>query len=297
MIPPQEQWCVEIDVTNACPRKCANCTRLVSHAKEPFFMSIEQFTEAAEALVEFPTNGAPDRYMQRRSRPSRQRAVGIMGGEPLIHPEFPKLCEILTSIIPNKGHRGVLTAIPLDGHKYESLIRKTFRFINENTHQTAVVHQPGLVAIQDVAPHAVEVQAGKTDAETWMWEWIDRCWLQELWSSAITPKGFFFCEIAAAMDMIMDGPGGLPVTEACWQHDIAEYRHQAELWCPRCGICLPLPGRKDADEHDDVSQTNLTALRRAGSPRILCGAYHLFAPDSYDAQEFIGAWQPEWYMR
>lgn len=299
MIEPKSQWAVEIDVTNACPRKCSNCTRLVAHAKEPFFMSAEQFRQAAEALVDFPTNPAPDLYMLRRKRPARTRAIGIMGGEPLIHPEFPKLVEILAEVIPNRDHRGVLTGIPLAGHKYEKLIRKSFRFVNENTHEQVVMHQPNLVAIKDIAPRAIEVLEGQETEHDWMWRHIDACWLQELWSSAITPKGFFFCEVAAALDMVMKGPGGLPVEPQCWTHDIDHYREQAERWCPMCSVCLPLPPRRDKDEVDDVSKSTLKALEVVGSPRIQRGQYS-FSYNMlgiYDESKYIKHWQPEWYMR
>ena len=51
-------------------------------------------------------------------------------------------------------------------------------------------------------------------------KWIklrDKCWIQNLWSASITPKGAFFCEVAAAMDMTLNGPGGWPIEPGWWK--------------------------------------------------------------------------------
>jgi hypothetical protein len=52
-------------------------------------------------------------------------------------------------------------------------------------------------------------------------DWIamrDNCWWQRLLGSpSITPKGAFFCEVAAAMDMLFDGPGGWKIEKDWWK--------------------------------------------------------------------------------
>ena len=73
MIPPREQWAVQVDVTSACPRRCSNCTRpAVAHLSEPFFMPLQQFVQALEALRPFVDQG--------RARLGRQRVIGMIGG-------------------------------------------------------------------------------------------------------------------------------------------------------------------------------------------------------------------------
>ena len=279
MIPPRQQWCIQIDVTNACPRACSNCTRMLAHSRAPFFITVGQFEQAACAVRDFLTESEPD-------HDGRGKLIGMIGGEPLMHPQFSSLAKIMAQEIPDRRRRGLWTGLCLEGHAYGPLVRDTFGYLNQNLHRAECVHQPVLVAVQDVIRD-----------ENRMWELIDACPLQRKWSSAITPKGFFFCEVAAAMDVIFEGPGGLPVSPGCWRHDLADYRDQIERWCPRCGVCLPLPGRRDDDSVDDISQSNLEALRKLGSPRIRKGDYVVFDPNIYQEQHNRATWQPLRYLR
>ncbi len=295
MLAPKDQWCVMVDVTALCSRKCSNCTRLVAHYRKPFFMDVDTFRQAVESLVEFTQQG-PDRQ-------GRRRIIGIMGGEPLLHPQFPEFVDIMCDLVPME-HRGLWTGLDWRNHRHADAVVKLLGpepsmdvnrgpagYLNHNAHEPPSTHQPPLVAIQDVVAD---------DAE--MWRLIDQCWLQEQWSSSITHKGFFFCEVAAAMDSLFGGPGGLPITPGCWKHDIADYRDQIERWCPRCGYCLydrqagrmavpGLQGRLDCEERDDVTRSNLEALKAIGSPRIARGDYTEFVPignthDTHNPQRY-----------
>jgi len=272
MIPPREQWCIQIEVTNACPRRCANCTRLLAHAREPFFMSVDQFAESVEAVRRFPTQSTPDRN-------GRRKCIGIMGGEPLLHPEFPRLVDLVVDAIPIEN-RGLWTGVAdWQAHRFAGDVRRLLGdepsastkptpgrgYLNHNPHTARVEHQPVLVAIADVV-------ADRDDRDAL----IADCWLQRDWASAITPKGFFCCEVMAAFDEIFEGGGGMTVDDGCWRFDVEDYYFsQIAKWCPRCGVCLPLPGRRDSDNLDDVSRSNLQALQRLGSPRIAAGDFCL----------------------
>ena len=276
MIPPREQWCVQIEVTNACPRACSNCTRMTAHVREPFYMSLDQFEEACYALADFPAESTPN---PNAGAPRGRKCVGMIGGEPQIHPEFPGLVSIMERVIPRRRDRGLWTGVHLD-----PATSRKFGYINHNQHDSHCVHQPVLVGVQEVVRD-----------EEQMWGLINQCELQRQWSSSITPKGFFFCEVAAALDMVFDGPGGVPVTPGCWRHDLAFYRDQIERWCPRCGVCLPLTGRPDDEERDDISPANLEALRTLGSPRVLAGDCVVADVDRYTPPG--GAWEPLRYLR
>ena len=67
---PADMACIQIEVTNKCTRACANCTRLVGHHREPFFMSLADVRKAIVSLDGFKGN------------------IGLMGGEPTLHPDF-----------------------------------------------------------------------------------------------------------------------------------------------------------------------------------------------------------------
>lgn len=279
MLAPGYQWGLQIDVTNRCNRACSNCTRMLSHAREPFFMPLDQFEQACEAGAEFIAKSPHDKL-------NRTKVVGVIGGEPLMHQEFSLLCAIIKQSVPDKRNRGLWTGLDYGRSKYATLIAETFGYINNNQHNTRCEHQPALVAIQDAI----------TD-KTRMWEIIDQCWLQTQWCSSINPKGFWFCEVAGAMSMVLDGPDGLPVTHDCWSHDLDAYREQIEWACPKCGICLPLRGRIDKENRDDISQSNLDALRALGSPRVLKGDYVLFDPAGYEEDLHRRGWQPNRYLK
>ena len=259
MIDPQYQWCAPIDVTNVCNRSCSNCTRIVGHSPT-FFMDTKQFCNALKAVKDFPENSPP-------SKSASFKLVGIIGGEPLFHPKFPELLEIMRTEIPNKDHRGLWTGLHWQATKHVGIIEKTFhvKYIHNNRHDLQRSrHSPILVAIKDVIDDPIE--------QTTL---IDNCWLQNNWCSTITPKGYFFCEVAGAFDWVFNGPGGLPVEPDCWKRPISDFQEQIDQWCPMCGIPLQLKGRIDSEEIDDISQSNLELLK--DSSRVQAHDYIIYA--------------------
>jgi hypothetical protein len=300
MIAPKDQWCIHVEVTNACGQRCANCTRLVAHVREPFFVSIEEFRRAVTVLAPF--------VVQPPDRQGRKRTIGMMGGEPLLHPQFPELVDVFCEVVPDVTCRGLWTGLDWPRTRHADAVRKLLGpepsmdltprrragFINWNRHgdapgESPSYHQSPLVAVRDVVPDPAERQ-----------RLIDQCWMQEEWSSCITPQGFFFCEIAAAMAGVFDGPRGLDVLPGCWSHPLSRYTDQ-QSYCERCGFCLydrdrgevvvpDLPHRLDADRVDDVSRSNLADLARLGSPRILAGEFCLYEPPDEGPRERSQPW-------
>ncbi len=81
---PRHMRIIEIDITNACDKRCSNCTRLCGHHKKPYFMDFDTFKRAVDSL---------DGYQGIRS---------IMGGEPTLHPEFERFIRYLGSKFPKR---------------------------------------------------------------------------------------------------------------------------------------------------------------------------------------------------
>lgn len=265
MIDPAQQWAIQIDVTNACTRQCSNCTRFVGHLSSHFFMPVEKFTQAAEALKDFPADSLPSPPDVAKITGGR-KMIGVLGGEPLLHPEFGELARILGSTIPSRDNRGLWTGLRWQNTKYAGIIRETFGYINNNRHDSRCLHSPILVAVKDMVDDPEERR-----------RMIDACWLQRMWSGTINPKGFWFCEVAGAMSMLFDGPEGLPVEPGCWRRPLADFRYQIDWACDRCGLPLNLEGRLDVEEVDDLSWTNLVALEEIDSPCVQNGRYVLHA--------------------
>lgn len=263
MIPLSQMKIIQIDVTNACHNRCSNCTRLIGHHKKPFFMDLDQYRQAVDSLVDFPG------------------MVGMIGGEPLLHPQFEEMCRYLEKKIEDPKRRGLWSTVPKET-KHGAFIRQVFGnlFLNDHT-VSSILHQPVLVAARDVVPEPQQ-----------MWEYIDNCWVQTLWSATITPKGAFFCEVAAAFDMLFDGPGGWAVEPGWWQREPDQFTDQKERWCPGCGCAIPLVRRASVDGIDDVSPANLERLTAIHSPKVGRGKV-----ECYD-RGLIAGWKPDynWYM-
>lgn len=264
-----DMWLIQIEITNACHLRCANCTRFTGHHSKPFFMDLEMVERAIDSLKDFPGG------------------VGIIGGEPTLHPQFEEICLILKKKIKKKK-RWLWTS----GHKWETherMIKKVFGnnvFYNDHSEEDQT-HQPILISIDEVVE----------DKEC-MWNLIDNCWIQNYWSASITPKGGFFCEVAAAMDMLFDGPGGFEIKKGWWRKSPEEFIDQIKEACPNCSAALPLPEFSNK-ACDMISPRNLERLKRIGSPRISDPSeYKLFKENLSVEQinKYKENWKPWHYL-
>jgi hypothetical protein len=235
----RDKWCIQIEVTNVCTKQCANCTRGVGHYPEPYFMDLDAIEKAIDSLEGFPGH------------------IGVMGGDPAMHPQFLEICAMWEKKIPSS--RRVLWTSGYKWKDYEHVIRRVFgNMVVYNDHSSpGQKHQPILVAIDDVVG----------DKEL-MWRLIDDCWLQPRWSASVNAKGGFFCEVAAALDILFGGPGGYPLEKMWWNKGPDAFRDQIRRYCPLCSAALPLPAIPN-ELYDMVSPGNLEKLKARRSPRAL----------------------------
>jgi len=211
-------------------------------------MDFETFKRAVDSLVGF----------------QGKQGVGIMGGEPLLHPEFAEMAEYAAlKLTPEK--MGLWSCFPESKAHLGSVIADCFGtvFVNDHSIDT-VIHAPFLVSIQEIAD--------KKD----MWYLIEHCWAWASWSASINPKGAYFCEIAAAMAMLFDdGETAWPVEPDWWLRVPKDYVAQMEKWCPLCGGAVPLKRRCSTEIVDDVSPGMLDRLKEINSPKIQRGEYEV----------------------
>ncbi len=276
---PQDMRIIQIDITNACIHRCSNCTRFCGHHKKPFFMNWETFKKAADSFEGY------------------RGTVGIMGGEPTLHPEFerfvryikehpyyPKQENLLVRPVKrfmdmiakmeqrdtfiNREHGihrrcvlgyGLWSALSAKYREYYELIQDTFNFQALNDHTNIMYHSPILIRRKDL--HISD--------EEW-YPLRDNCWAQGEWSATITPKGAFFCEIAGALDMLFDGPGGWPIEPGWWKRTPDQFGDQLR-WCELCGIAIHTFTRDANEEMDDMSPWYLEQLKRLDSPKVKAG--------------------------
>lgn len=267
MIPIYDVKTIHIEVTNSCNLICANCTRFVGHHNKTFFMDLDTVRKAIDSLEGYP------------------HGIGLMGGEPTMHPKFFEICKIFQEMIP-RSQRQFWT----NGYKwkeYENLIFETFdrRNIVYNDHSipSEGVHQPLLVAAIDIVEN-----------EDKMWQLIGKCWIQERWSASITPRGAFFCEVAAAQDHLYNGPGGWPIEKGWWKKDTKQFQDQVRQYCPNCSAAIPMPRPSAHDEKDTISKTIAKKLEEAGSPRFKKGKVRLFDKKmtNEEIDEYAKNWTP-----
>ena len=216
---------IQIEITNACPLNCANCTRFCGHVEKPFFMELDQFKTAVDSMAGFP------------------HMTGVMGGEPLLHPRFEEMCNYLHSKIPPR-QTGLWSCLPPGKEHYREVICETFGniFINDHT-RNDIYHHPFLVS-------AEEIQG----LDKWVkWTMIDQCYFQHAWSASINPHGAFFCEIAASLSMLLNMDEAWPVEPGWWTKSPKDYTAQMEKYCLLCGGAMPLQKRISTTRRDEIS--------------------------------------------
>ena len=246
MKPIYEAWLIQIEITNACGKKCAYCTRAVPHFKNPYFAEMTFIESALQSLRGW------------------KRGVGCMGGEPTLHPEFKKICSLYRNYFPKK-QCGIFTSGGPLYEKYKNLINETFGTIHYHNLATPSYHQPIMVASEEIISDTALRN-----------ELIRDCWLQRKWCPAISKKGCFFCEVAATFDLLFDGPGGYRMEPGWWKKKEAEFSDQVERYCRLCSVPIPLGSFPDTNPYDYVSPGNAERLLKAQSPLAARNGLRIF---------------------
>jgi hypothetical protein len=250
MIPIYRMPVVQIEVTNSCSLQCSQCTRFVGHHKKPFFMDLATVEKAIKSLQGYPGH------------------IGIMGGEPTMHPQFKEICQLMQKYVMDRRQRSLWTN-GLKWQAYKEIIEQTFdpdRIIyNDHKDKEVGYHQPLLIAAEEIL-----------DDRELMWRLIGNCWVQWRWGAAITPKGGFFCEVAAAQDYLFNGPGGYPLEKGWWDKNPNEFVDQVKRYCPRCSGAIPMERVSSHADHDLVSPGNAERLKAFGSSKFLRGNCKIF---------------------
>jgi len=232
MKPISEAWLCQIDITNFCGRGCVYCSRYDRHIRsdQRFNMDLGFFEEVVLSLKDFPGK------------------IGVIGGEPVYHPKFEEICLLLQKLLSKERRRGLWLWSSGGAlfEKYKKLIGETFAGVAYNPHtksqQKVCRHQPITVAIGDV------VEPGEYRDKL-----IDDCWVQKTWCPTVTSKGAFFCEVAGALDMLLDGPGGYLIESEWWARTPEEFQDQVDRYCLHCGMPVPMERQLLKDKKERVS--------------------------------------------
>ncbi len=248
---------IQIWVTRACDKSCFGCTQgsnLKPSSPENMFITVDNFEIAVKSLIGY------------------HGVVGMFGGNPALHPEFPLLCEILSKHIPFE-QRGLWCNNPM---KHGKVMRETFNpaYSNLNVHldQNAYAkflvdwpecnpvgltvdsrHSPVHGSMLDLATLPDPSDPTKTvpNTEDVRWHWISKCDINQHWSGMVgqfrgQPRAWF-CEVAGAQAMLMqdddtypDTGTPLPQEIPWWQGTMDKYANQVDFHCHQC--LVPLRG-------------------------------------------------------
>lgn len=250
---------IQIIVTRLCDLfNCSNCTQLLPYRKDPMHMSPQVFRAALETVNDWPG------------------IVGIFGGNPCCHPQFPELMAILEEVIPEQRHRGLWSNNLLE---HGELVRRVFypsgRFnLNAHGSREAYLKMDRYLTGKVIrnsdkrpswhAPILVDwIDLGLTEPE-----WIrlrENCDINQKWSSAIAERDgkpyVYFCEVAAALDGIRGENHGIPAVAGWWKWKMDAFSGQVTNCCDRgCGVPLRMRGHLDNEDTYDLSQTWATQL-------------------------------------
>lgn len=288
---PANMEIIQIDITNACVHNCSNCTRFCGLHPKPFFMDVETFKKAVDSLKGY------------------KGIVGIMGGEPTLHPKFREMMDYYENHVPEKRprtmvdyptasfrdyvaryiyrrgrHRGLWSSMGRGYYRHFEQIQKIFPYQVLNDHLQVNQHQAILIPRKDL----------KIPDEEWI-KLRDKCWIQNLWSASITPKGAFFCEIAASLDMLFDGPGGWPIEPDWWRRQPHEFGEQLK-WCELCSAALHVPSNPANAQTDIIAESILPKLQKLNGWKIRTGHYAIFKPEDYRPETDQHDYKPTWFL-
>lgn len=242
---------IQIIVTRSCNLFfCSNCTQLLPFRTDAKHMSLSVFRQAVESLTDWPG------------------IVGVFGGNPCTHPQFPELCAIISDLIP-PHRRGLWTndllehgeiaartfnkgRLNLNAHADEAAAAEIDKWfpgrLIESSRKRPSWHSPILMDRRDI---------GMSD-EQWV-EAREQCDINQRWSAAIREYDGqavgYFCEVAAALDGVRGENHGIPVVPGWWRWKMDRFEEQVNQCCDRgCGVPLKGLGHLDRDDTYDVTE-------------------------------------------
>lgn len=260
----------QIWVTRACDKSCFGCTQGSNLAGKPGMITPEQYEEAVKSMKGYPG------------------VIAMFGGNPCIHPEFEKLCEIARRLIPYK-QRGIWTNnllgkgrvcrdtfnpamsnfnVHLDQEAAEEFRRdwpETRKMLKGLDHDSS--HSPIFTAMKDLDSLRFSDGSIRDNTEENRWELISSCDINQKWSAMIgvfrgSLRGWF-CEIAGSQSMLHqhepDYPDtGIKLFPGWWNLPPENFHQQVRKHCHECGV--PLRGKGQLATHGTKEQVSLTHL-------------------------------------
>jgi len=279
MVPPSQKrpgiWrggVIQIQVTRACDLACYHCTQGSNLAGKPAMMTPDEFDTACASLEGY------------------WGVVGMFGGNPTMHPQFDKLCEIMRGRFPFE-QRG-LWCNALRGKGSHARITFNPRHSNINVHLDSDAAEEFRRDWPEVSPYIKGVDLDSVHGSPWVamkdviadeaerWKLIGDCDINKHWSAAIgvvPGRGLraYFCEIAYAQAALhADNPDwpdvGTAVTPGWWKANMGAFEAQVRQHCMACGVPLRRVGQLAiGGEKEEFSETHRHIARSKVRDRVV----------------------------
>ena len=302
---PAEHATIQIELTSACVLRCSNCTRFCGTHNVPFFLEENEFKAAIDSVVEYAKQphalvgfmgGEPLLHPQFRqfceyaiTKIPREK-LGLWSTFPAggKYPEYREIiCKTFGNVLLNDHSRDDILHAPVLMASEEYFRKPCAKCDGKGkTYPAGPIWRLGETITEESETEAAKIRdvlaepcdvchgTGQVTDEQNLFLATEHCWIQEQWSSAINPKGAWFCEVAAALSDLFDGPYGWKVEPGWWKRTPMEFAEQRKWACTKCGAALPLERvRNSQDNRDDVSPGNLERLKAIKSRKVAKGEY------------------------
>ena len=205
-------------------------------------MTLDEIEIALETLL--PSNKSAHAWPNR---------IGIIGGEPTLHPEFEAICHLLLNKAPRSRY-GLWTYGGERFNEYKSLIDKTFGLLAYNEHnekqKQTCKHQPATVAIGEAVPDK-ELRD----------KLIDNCWVQLNWCPSIAQNKAYFCEVAYGIDRLFELDAGWDADYNWFMKVPDEFKDQVDSYCHLCGMAIPMERQLLNDKKELITPQLLEMMK------------------------------------
>lgn len=310
---PASMQTIQVEITSACVLKCSNCTRFCGTHKVPFFLDEDEFKAAIDSLVEYSKlpqaivgfmGGEPllhpkfTEFCEYALSKIPREKLGLWSTFPA-GGKYPEYRDIIVKTFGN---------ILLNDHSRDDILHAPVLMAAEEYFRKECSECHGakgrfveLKSVErredgswpDVSEYRLKKWVRQEDERVWevcstcngagdmtddlsMFAAQEKCWVQESWSASINPKGAWFCEVAAALSDLFDGPEGWKVEPGWWKRTPKDFAAQMDWACRKCGAALPIERiRNSQDVKDDVSPGNLERLKAVKSRKVAKGEYEV----------------------
>ena len=199
-------------ITNCCKNKCGGCNQFCPLFKkeEKWTISLEQFKVNIDHILRF------------------YRSIWLFGGEPLHHPQWPEIRELL--YLYKKNNFDVSTNLVPRNTTLKNITYHSGLYHKRINHGVFV---PTLIAPIDVF---------KIEDKQWYWKKAQQdcyLWTTHNCKPIIYNNRAYFCQLAGAFDQISGEDHGWPldINKNPLKKTDAEIAEQASHFCYRCGHC------------------------------------------------------------